>query len=747
MTSVPQIGKPAGDASAGRFRLGPVDIDPESGRIAGPGGQQHLDPKVVAVLVRLAREPGRIVSRDTLMEDVWGDLVVSDYALSRCIYQLRKKLSLAALLEESAIETLPKRGYRLNWQVRQVPAAAAPADSGFVFAGIIAAVSLIGISLWSNWGPAPADSTSLAGDELRLVVFPLDDLSEARDQRVFAEGLGREIQHRLATLPDLTLIGRTSAFDPERERVDLLAQAERLGASYVLGGSVQSVAGVRRVLVDLRTAPAGELLWSREFVIDGNANFDVVQDVAREVVTRFRFSADPGFGQETTSSLEAFEAYLAAFAAESDNQRREALLRAVELDPDFAKAWNALAGIEVYPVWNGQKTVEDAWATAAPYIERALAINPNLPDVHITLGRFQREFGDLDEAIEHFERALELDPGNPDALANLGIVLRPAGRYEQALQVHQLAVALDPLDALAQARLGTSHWLMENHDEAARYHAIAAELEPDDEEIYDSWSAMLSLGLGLFDEALIKLDRKMRIERKPTPRTLTRAGVLASTLRLDELAEQYFDAAAGASPSEQTALVERATHYLSIGEDSTARSLAERALKLSPGNADALTIIGAFDIEAGRPELFLQRLENAYPELTDPDASGEGGILETLLVATAFSANGNRDAADRLAQSVIDRVGQPRSYQHLWVAMAHALRGDVAAAMRELRESPAGWVRQRARLLPRDPGFAALHSLPEFQRLVAAHRAELSRQRDAYLAHTTATAPAEVIGQ
>jgi tetratricopeptide (TPR) repeat protein/DNA-binding winged helix-turn-helix (wHTH) protein len=744
MTSVPQISRPANDASTTRFRLGPVDVDPESGRVAGPGGQLTLDPKVVAVLVRLAREPGRIVSRDTLMDDVWGDLVVSDYALSRCIYQLRKKLARVALLDESAIETLPKRGYRLNWKVQQVPAASLPADSGFVFAGIIAAVSLIGMALWSNWGPAPADSTSLADDELRLVIFPFDDLSEARDQRVFAEGLGREIQHRLATLPGLTLIGRTSAFNPERERVDLLAQAERLDASYVLGGSVQSLAGVRRVLVDLRAVPAGELLWSREFVIDGNANFDVVQDVAREVVTRFRFSADAGFGQETTSSLEAFEAYLAAFAAESYDQRRQALLRAVELDPFFAKAWNALAGMEVYPVWTGQKTVEDAWAIAAPSIERALSINPNLPDVHITLGRFKREFGNLDEAIEHFEKALDLDPGNPDALANLGIVLRPAGRYEQALQAHQLAVALDPLDALAQARLGTSHWLMENHDEAARHYTIAAELKPDDEEIYDSWSAMLSLGLGRFDEALQKLDRKMLIERNPAPRTLTRAGELASALRLDELAERYFDAAAGESSSEQTALVERATHYLSIGEDGAARSLAARALELSPENAGALAIMGTFDVEAGFPELFLERLEKAYPALTSPDTRAEDGIFETLLVATAFGANGNREAVDRLAQSVIDRVGHPRSYQHLWLAVAHALRGDGAAAMRELRESPTGWVRQRAWILDRDPGLAALHSLPEFQRLIAAHRAELDRQRDAYLAHTMATTPAEI---
>jgi DNA-binding winged helix-turn-helix (wHTH) protein/tetratricopeptide (TPR) repeat protein len=740
MTSAPQTVRPSDASRASRFRLGPVDVDPESGKLSGPGGKQKLDPKVMAVLLRLAREPGQVVHRDTLMQDVWGDVVVTDFALSRCIYQLRKKLSAAARMDEPAIETLPKRGYRLNWPVQPAAPAKKPNDSGFAFAGIVAAACLIGATLWSTLAPSPDDPASLPGDELRLVVYPLVDLSDARDQQVFAEGLGREIQHRLATLPGLTLLGRTSAFEKEMPASDPMDHAVRVDAGYLLGGSVQTVGPARRVLVDLRTAPAGELLWSREFVIDRDAEFDVVQGVAEEIVTRFRFAADTAYTSQTTASVDAFEAYLAAGAANGYESTRQALLRAVELDPAFAQAWNALAAIEVYPVWNGQKTVVEAWTIAAPFIAKALAINPGLPGVHITLGRFKREFGNRDDAIEHFEKALELDPGNPTALGNLGIVLRPAGRYEQALQVHQMAVALDPLDALAQARLGTSHWLMENHEEAARHYAIAAELLPDNEEIYDSWSAMLSLGMGRFDEALAKMDRKMSIERDPTPRTLTRAAELASTLGIADLAERYFDAAAAALPAGQSVLPELATHYLARGDDASARSLAGEALELSPGNTDALLVMGVFDVEAGSPGRFLARLEAAYPELVNPEKPVEGGVVETLLLASAHAANGQHDVADRLAQSVIDRVGRPRSYQHLWLAAAHSLQRDTDAALRELRESPTGWVRQEAGLLPRDPRFATLRDLPEFQSLVDAHLGELDRQRDAYLSQTLATA-------
>jgi tetratricopeptide (TPR) repeat protein len=252
---------------------------------------------------------------------------------------------------------------------------------------------------------------------------------------------------------------------------------------------------------------------------------------------------------------------------------------------------------------------------------------------------------------------------------------------------------------------------------------------------------MLSLGMGRFDEALAKMDRKMSVERDPTPRTLTRAGVLASTLGIDALAERYFEEAAAAAPSGQSVVTELARHYLAIGDDAAAQSVAREALVRSPRDTDALMIEGIFDVEAGSPEKFLARLEEAYPELVDPESLAEGGIAETLLVASAYAANGEHDVADWLAQSVIDRVGRPRSYQHLWVAAAHALQQDTDAALQQLRESPSGWVRQEAALLPRDPRFETLRDLPEFRNLVDAHLGELARQRDAYLSQTVAVAP------
>ncbi|HJR72006.1 MAG TPA: winged helix-turn-helix domain-containing protein, partial [Gammaproteobacteria bacterium] len=98
------------------FRLGELTVEPLTGEIRGPAGRERLDPKVMEVLWLLARQPGQVVLREELLRRVWPGVVVSDDALSRCIYQLRRHLNDVAGNDsyKELLETLPKRGYRLN---------------------------------------------------------------------------------------------------------------------------------------------------------------------------------------------------------------------------------------------------------------------------------------------------------------------------------------------------------------------------------------------------------------------------------------------------------------------------------------------------------------------------------------------------------------------------------------------------------------------------------------------------------
>lgn len=99
-----------------RLHLGDFTVDPAAGEVVGPAGREQLDPKVMQVLVVLAQQAGQVVSRQALLEQVWPGVVVGDDVVSRCIYQLRRHLRQAGGDERHAalVETLPKRGYRLN---------------------------------------------------------------------------------------------------------------------------------------------------------------------------------------------------------------------------------------------------------------------------------------------------------------------------------------------------------------------------------------------------------------------------------------------------------------------------------------------------------------------------------------------------------------------------------------------------------------------------------------------------------
>ena len=104
-------------------------LDEREGTVVGPGGTIRLEPKVMEVLTVLSSHPGQVVSRDELMNSVWPGLVVTEHTLTRCIYQLRRDLHAISGQQESAgfnaIETLPKRGYRLLVDFEETPAAEA----------------------------------------------------------------------------------------------------------------------------------------------------------------------------------------------------------------------------------------------------------------------------------------------------------------------------------------------------------------------------------------------------------------------------------------------------------------------------------------------------------------------------------------------------------------------------------------------------------------------------------------------
>ena len=229
------------------FRLEALCVDPASGSIDGPGGREQVDPKVMEVLLALARHPGELVTRAHLLDEVWHERVVGDETLTQCVYQLRGHLAAAGgdAQYRKLVETLPRRGYRLGGNVEptdpgrgatQVVALARRSRAG-LFAVLVVAVAVAGggflaLQWLSSGGDAPAPRNSIA-------VLPFEDFSPDRDQGYLADGFAEEMIDVLTRIPGLRVIARTSSFSFRGENLDIPAIADKLDVAYLLEGSVR----------------------------------------------------------------------------------------------------------------------------------------------------------------------------------------------------------------------------------------------------------------------------------------------------------------------------------------------------------------------------------------------------------------------------------------------------------------------------------------------------------------------------
>ena len=202
----------------------------------------------------LAERSGQVVAREALLDRIWPGVVVADESLSRCIYELRRQLAPAAGDEQNykeVIETLPKRGYRLNGEVTLVAAAGASSGgstrrrrTAWVLAGFV--VAILAVIAWRGMHLTQPDSARSNTAGYSLAVLPFDDMSETQDQAYLADGVAEEILDKLNQSKDLRVIARTSSFMFRGSRLDIKEIARKLKVSHILEGSIRKSGDFRR---------------------------------------------------------------------------------------------------------------------------------------------------------------------------------------------------------------------------------------------------------------------------------------------------------------------------------------------------------------------------------------------------------------------------------------------------------------------------------------------------------------------
>lgn len=470
-----------------RARFGLFELDLATGELLKGGRSLHLAPQPTRVLVLLVRRAGRLVTREELQDELWGDgtVVAYDQGLNYCIRQVREVLGDRADAP-AFVETVPRRGYRFVAPVerlgaeREGPAGSAtgqggPAASGspgtergpeenhrgeegvagkrpgprrpravLVVAAGLGAVLTLAVFLDMH-GPSGAEdgaggpsregtaaapaAAEPAGERLRLVVLPFEDLSPggdagpgAPDGSYLADGLTGELISHLSRLDPgrLGVISRVSAMTYRGSGKTVAEIGEELGVGHALEGTVRRVGDRLRVTAQLVRAGDQTQLWAETYDRRFQDLLEIQRDIARRVTRSLSLRLLPERGDPllrlTTADPRAYELFLrgryhwSRFTEEGYLAAVDHFRRALGRDPEYAEAWAALADAYNLLVFTDALPREEAFERARAAARRALGLDPQLAEAHNSLA-FVRLYGDRDPraAVESFERALELD--------------------------------------------------------------------------------------------------------------------------------------------------------------------------------------------------------------------------------------------------------------------------------------------------------------------------------------------------
>jgi adenylate cyclase len=295
---------------------------------------------------------------------------------------------------------------------------------------------------------APAEGERAQPSKPAVCVLPFENISGDPEQSYFSDGITEDIITDLSHVSSLDVTSRNSAFTYKGRSVSIPEIARQLGVSHVLEGSVRKVGNRVRITAQLIEGGTDKHLWAERYDRDLDDIFAVQDDISRSIVAALKVRLAPSesraIAQRGTTSPEAYRFYLMArrYWMGGWQRRRPIIIRlcekAVELDPQYARAWALLsicqADLRFSPDSSGQYGLEAA--------ERALELDPNLPDAYAAKARILLGRGDREQSWEYHQRALELDPESYEV--NVG-----AARW--AIYCHKPAQALEYLDVASKA--------------------------------------------------------------------------------------------------------------------------------------------------------------------------------------------------------------------------------------------------------------------------------------------------------
>jgi TolB-like protein/DNA-binding winged helix-turn-helix (wHTH) protein len=421
------------------------------------GKAVNLRSQSAEVLSVLASRPGEIVSKDALMQAVWPDTFVTDDSLTQCIADIRRALGDDAHL---IVETLPKRGYRLNADpsdaVGSIIAGAEPSQArsprrNFILAALVLVAAAIGVYYGTEvWRGAPARSSDMP----RIAILAFDDFSTGADVGYLSDAVAEGIITELARSKTYAVIARNSSFRYRGQPIDVRQIGDELGVDYLLEGSQQKIGDRLKVTAQLLNAHDGSHVWANTYNQEIGDLFVVQEEIIRTLADRVGRRIERPLPKSDAAQVSALHYALMGFAetakdfsAAGNELLRQFSLKAIEADSNsqFGYIGLAFAYRNDALFWHKQENNPDeALKRGAEYADKAILLAPDDANAHYVRAKIHTEAGEIEQAIAQYDQAIALNPSASNILAGSAAPLIFAGRIDEAIDRIEQAKGIDP---------------------------------------------------------------------------------------------------------------------------------------------------------------------------------------------------------------------------------------------------------------------------------------------------------------
>ena len=551
------------------------------------GEPPHTGPTVQSVIAKLLTErPTRIrVVRDAVPQTV-------DDAVGKALAKVPSDRFASAGEFAAALAARP------------APAGRSSRRWGWAAAGLAVAVLAALLLVWRPVGrSAPPSAATAATESPSVAVLPFGNLTGNPADQYLSDGMTEEIIGQLARVGGLKVISRTSTEALKGRGLTMRQISDTLGVRHILEGSVRHEGNRIRVAVDLIDAGTDAHVWTSRYDGDLSDVFALQEEIARQVADSLvrTVGVRPVVGRVVrTENPEAYSAYLAGTSLVYRRTRegfRAAVVqfdRAIAEDSSYGPAYAGLA--TAYTLWTYYAypglDFYDATSKALRLLDRAVTLDSLSGEAYAARGRvLTRSMAPADMVEADFKRALALQPNSPDVHQWYALFLATQGRHAESLPESERAVSLDPL--APGARIAAANMtLAAGQPASARQeadHALALEpglvraqeLQGLGDLLLKEFQRCLTLALGPNSGA-----RAMCLHSLGRVRE---AEAVAGALRTAFAAKPLPDAAAGRVGPAQSL----ARYYAWTGNAEQSLAWLERAFAISPEGEDLVIIASA----------------------------------------------------------------------------------------------------------------------------------------------------------